>query len=136
MPTVILLDGWKNVGFYVVIFLAGLQSIPKEYYEAVRVDGGTGWTTFRYVTLPLLAPIILFSVVICLIGASQVFDSIYVLTNGGPGDATRTVVMYLYQQGFQTFHMGYASSIALVLFLIVMALTALQFAVSRRWADQ
>ena len=136
MPSVILLDTWKNTGFYVVIFLAGLQSIPKEYYDAVRVDGGSGWATFRHITLPLLSPTILFSVVICLIGAAQVFDSVYVLTKGGPGDATRSVVMYLYQQGFESFRMGYASAVALVLLLVVMTVTGMQFLAARRWAPR
>jgi multiple sugar transport system permease protein len=133
MPTIILIDVWKNVGFFVVIFLAGLQTIPPHLAEAARLDGAGDAGVFRHITIPMLTPTIFFAIVIALIGASQVFDSVYVLTGGGPGDATRTVVMYLYEQGFQAFHVGYASAIALILFAIVLVLTVIQIRVSRRW---
>lgn len=133
MPTIILIDVWKNLGFFVVLFLAGLQSIPRHLGEAARLDGAGDVGVFRHITLPLLTPTVFFAVVIALIGASQVFESVYVLTGGGPGDATRTIVMYLYQEGFQAFNLGYASAIALLLFGIVLALTVIQFRISRRW---
>ncbi len=133
MPTIILLDVWKNIGFFVVIFLAGLQTIPDDLYEAAKVDGARGRHTFRYVTLPMLSGTVFFVAVVAVIGASQVFDSVFVLTNGGPGDATRTIVMYLYEQGFSNFRFGYASVIALLVFAIVFALSLIQFRLSRRW---
>lgn len=133
MPTVILIDVWKNVGFFIIVFLAGLQAIPIELYDAVRVDGGGGWATFRHVTLPLLSPSIFFATVIALIGASQVFESIYVLTGGGPGDSTRTVMMYLYNEAFGSLRMGYGGAISLLIFLIVFVLTIGQLWLSRRW---
>jgi len=133
LPTVIMIDVWKNVGFFVIIFLTGLQGIPRELYEAARVDGAGAWKTFRNITLPLLTPSIFFAVVIAVIGASQVFDLIYILTKGGPGDSTRTILMYVYDQGFGSLRMGYAACLSLVLFLIVMLLTALQIRGSKRW---
>ncbi len=133
MPAIILIDVWKNVGFFVVIFLAGLQTIPPNLREAASLDGAGDVAIFRHITIPLLSPTIFFAIVIALIGASQVFDSIYVLTSGGPGDATRTIVMYLYEQGFAAFHLGYASAVALVLFAIVLTLTIIQIRISRRW---
>jgi multiple sugar transport system permease protein len=133
LPTVILIDVWKNVGFFVIVFLTGLQGIPRELYDAARVDGAGAWTTFRNITLPLLSPSIFFALVIAIIGASQVFDSIYVLTNGGPGDSTRTILMYVYNEGFGSLRMGYAACLSLVLFVIVLALTTLQIRGAKRW---
>lgn len=131
--SVILLDVWKNVGFYILIFLAGLQSIPSELYEASLVDGASRWIRLTRITIPLLTPTLFFSLVIALIGAFQVFDSMYVLTNGGPGDATRTIVMYLFREAFGNFNMGYAATMALVLFIIILLLTVLQLRISKRW---
>ncbi len=133
MPTVIMIDVWKNIGFFIIVFLTGLQGIPRELYEAARVDGAGAWKTFRNITLPLLSPSIFFAVVIAIIGASQVFDSIYVLTKGGPGDSTRTILMYVYDEGFGSLRMGYASCLSLVLFVIVLVLTAIQIRGSKRW---
>lgn len=116
-----------------LIFLAGLQNIPRDYYEAARIDGANTNQLFLRITLPLLSPTIFFVLVIFMIGAIQVFDTIIVLTGGGPGDASRSVVMYIYEQAFQKFDLGYASSIAITLFAIILFLTLLQFWFGRRW---
>jgi multiple sugar transport system permease protein len=118
-PAVIILDVWKNCGFCMIVYLAGLQGIPSEYYEAAAIDGANRWQIFL--------------VVINMIGALQMFDSVYVLTAGGPGDASRTLVMYIYQEAFQNFRMGYASAVALTLFVVIMGLTLLQFRLSQTW---
>lgn len=130
---IVITDVWKNVGFYVLVFLGGLQGISRDYYEAAEVDGATGWQQFRSITVPLLTPTILFLLVISVIGALQIFDQPNILTGGGPGDATRTIVMYIYEQGFKFFDMGYASTLALSLFVIILILTVIQFRVSRSW---
>ncbi len=126
-------DVWRNVGFYVLVFLGGMQAIPRDFYEAAEVDGANALKQFRHITLPLLSPTILFLTVISVIGALQIFEQPQILTNGGPGDATRTIVMYLYEQGFRFFDMGYASAIAITLFVLILVLTAIQFRLSRRW---
>jgi multiple sugar transport system permease protein len=130
---IVIADVWKNVGFYVLVFLGGMQAISRDIYEAAEVDGATAWKQFWYITLPLLSPTILFLAVVSVIGALQIFEQPQILTNGGPGDATRTIVMYIYEQGFRFFDMGYASTIALSLFVIILILTAIQFRLSRRW---
>jgi multiple sugar transport system permease protein len=127
------MDVWKNTGFAMLIFLAGLQNIPRDYYEAARIDGANTRQLFLKITLPLLSPTIFFVLVIFMIGAIQVFDTIIVLTGGGPGDASRSVVMYIYEQAFQKFDLGYASSIAMTLFAVILVLTLLQFWFGRRW---
>ncbi len=133
MAAIIILDVWKNTGFAMLVFLAGLQSIPNEYYEAAQLDGANERQLFFRVTIPLLSPTIFFILVIFMIGALQVFDTIIVLTAGGPGDATRSVVLYIYEIAFRTFNMGYAAAVSMTLFAIILVLTALQFWISRRW---
>ncbi len=133
MAAIIILDVWKNTGFAMLVFLAGLQSIPNEYYEAAQLDGANERQLFFRITIPLLSPTIFFILVIFMIGALQVFDTIIVLTAGGPGDATRSVVLYIYEIAFRTFNMGYAAAVSMTLFAIILVLTALQFWISRRW---
>ena len=133
MAAIIIMDVWKNTGFAMLVFLAGLQSIPNEYYEAAQLDGANERQLFSRITIPLLSPSIFFILVIFMIGALQVFDTIIVLTDGGPGDATRSVVMYIYQQAFQRLDFGYAAAVSWTLFLVIMAVTLVQFLVSRRW---
>ena len=133
MAAIIILDVWKNTGFAMLVFLAGLQSIPSEYYEAAQLDGANERQLFFRITIPLLSPTIFFILVIFMIGALQVFDTIIVLTQGGPGDATRSVVLYVYEIAFRTFNMGYAAAVSMTLFAIILVLTALQFWISRRW---
>lgn len=130
---VMIADVWRNVGFYVLVFLGGMQAIPRDFYEAAEVDGASAWRQFRHITLPLLSPTVLFLAVISVIGALQIFEQPQILTNGGPGDATRTIVMYLYEHGFKFFDMGYASAIAISLFFIILVFTGLQLRLSRRW---
>lgn len=133
MPAVILMAIWKSLGYNMVIFLAGLQSIPAHLHEAAAIDGANGVQRFRYITLPLLAPTTFFVLVISVISSFQVFDLAFVLTRGGPGDATNTMVMYIYNQAFQFFHMGYAAAIAWVLFGIIFAITLMQHQLQKRW---
>jgi multiple sugar transport system permease protein len=133
LTSVIILDVWKNVGFAMLIAIAGLQGISSDYYDAARVDGAGRMRTFWQITVPLLSPTILFLVTMNTIGAFKVFESIVVLTNGGPGDATRSLVMYIYEQGFKSFNMGYASAISLLLLSLIVLVTAIQFVLSKRW---
>jgi len=133
MAAIIILDVWKNTGFAMLVFLAGLQSIPNEYYEAAQLDGANERQLFFRITIPLLSPTIFFILVIFMIGALQVFDTIIVLTQGGPGDATRSVVLYVYEIAFRTFNMGYAATMAVVLFVIILALTVAQVRLGDRW---
>jgi multiple sugar transport system permease protein len=127
MPSIIAMAVWRNVGFAMVVFVAGLQAIPASLYEAASIDGAGRWQSFRYVTLPMLRPTILFMLVITTIGYLQLFEEPFVMTDGGPLDATLSVTMYMYQQGFEFFHQGYASAIAYVLFVIVAVVAFLQF---------
>ncbi len=133
MAAIIILDVWKNTGFAMLVFLAGLQNIPNEFYESAQLDGANERQIFFRITLPLLSPTIFFILVIFMIGALQVFDTIMVLTQGGPGDSTRSVAMYIYEKAFQRFDMGYAAAISMTLFAIILVLTLIQFRIGRRW---
>jgi multiple sugar transport system permease protein len=118
---------WRNLGFAMVVFLAGLQAIPASLYEAAAIDGAGRWQAFRYVTIPMLRPTILFMTVITTIGYLQLFEEPFVMTGGGPLDKTLSVTMYMYQQAFRFFQQGYASAIAYILFVIVAIVAFLQF---------
>lgn len=133
MPAVIILAIWKHLGYDMIIYLAGLQGIPTTLYEAAAIDGANRWNSFRFITLPLLTPTTFFILVISIINSFQVFDLAFILTRGGPGNATNTVVMDIYNQAFQFFQMGYAAAIAWVLFLIIMVFTVIQWRVQKRW---
>jgi multiple sugar transport system permease protein len=126
MPSVVMATLWWNLGYTMVIFLAGLQDIPEELYEAARIDGASRWRCFVHVTLPMLKPTTFFVVIITLINSFQVFDQVFVMTNGGPLRHTLTLVQYLYEAGFQQYQLGYASAIAYVLFIMLLALVMLQ----------
>ncbi len=130
--TIILAASWQRLGFTFILFSAGLQNIPRELYEAADLDGATGWSRLTRITLPLLSPTILFTAVIGIIGSLQIFDLPKIITNGGPGDSSRTVVMIIQEAGFGNLQFGYGSAIAVVLFLLIMALTLTQFWLSRR----
>ncbi len=136
MPSVIMVAVWKEIGYFMVIFLAGLQGIPVSYYEAARIDGASAFQEFRHITLPLISPTTFFVVVTSVIGSFQIFDLTSVLTQGGPANATNTVVMYIYQSGFQSFRMGYASSLAYALFAVIFVFTIAQNILSKRWVHQ
>jgi multiple sugar transport system permease protein len=130
---IIVMTIWGWTGFAVVIYLAALQGIPPVLTEAAAIDGAGRWATFRRVTLPLLSPASLFLAVWLTINALQLFDEVYLSTQGGPLNATTVVVYYLYKQAFQDFNFGYASAIAYVLFVIILVVTAIQFRAGRRF---
>lgn len=132
MPAVILVALWKNAGFNMVIYLAGLQAIPPVLYEAARIDNASRWTQFRKITWPQLKTTNVFVLVISIIGAFQVFDPVFVLTpNGGPLFTTETMVSFIYRQGISQFNLSYAAAIGFVLFAIVLALTLIQMWLTR-----
>jgi len=133
LRSIIMLFVWKNLGFYVILFLAGLQGIPRQLYEAAEIDGANNWKKFWSITIFLVSPTIFFATVIALIGAFQLFDAPFIMTQGGPGDATRTIVMYLYLNGFRFLRMGYAITVSIALLLMVLVFTIFQFRISRRW---
>lgn len=132
MPAIILTSVWKDTGFVMIILLAGLQGIPREFEEAARIDGATPLQRLRYVKLPLLSPAIFFALSISLINSFQVFDQIYVMTQGGPAGATNVLVERIVANAFSYSRMGYASSMSLVLFLLIFATTFLFYRM-RRW---
>ena len=132
MAAIILTTVWWVTGYYLVIYLAGLQDIPRELYEAAALDGASGPRAFVAITLPLLRPVLLFVVVTHVIGSFQLFGQVFVLTNGGPGDATRTVVQHLYETAFQNFfQFGAASAMAWVLFAVILIFSLVQFRLLR-----
>jgi multiple sugar transport system permease protein len=132
MPAVIAMNVWKGIGFDMVVYLAGLQAIPEELYEAAKVDGASAWQRFWRVTVPLLSPSTIFLIVIGVINSFQVFTQIFVMTNGGPVDRTTTVVYYMYLTAFKFFEMGYATAIAYALFAMIFVFTLLQLRFYRR----
>lgn len=116
MPAIILMAVWKNFGFNMIIFIASLQSIPQHLYEAARIDGANAWRQFRHVTLPLLGPTFIFVTLITLIGYFQLFAEPYVMTQGGPAHSTLSIVLFMYEQGFRWWDLGYAAAVAFVVF--------------------
>ncbi len=124
---------WRNLGFTFIIYLGGLSSLPTEVLEAAQVDGATGWQKLAKITLPLLSPTILFATVTDIIKMLQFFDEPFIMTRGGPGDASRTVVMLMYDNAFGGLDFGYGSAIALALFAVIMVVTGFQFYLSKRW---
>ena len=132
MPAVIITSVWKSVGFAMVVYLAGLQAIPEEYYDAAKIDGATGWRRLRDITVPLLSTTTMFLVVVSVLGSFQVFTQIFVMTGGGPLGSTRTVVWYIYQTAFKNFDMGYAAALAFALFAMMFGFTLVQFRFLRR----
>ncbi|MBZ0297725.1 MAG: sugar ABC transporter permease, partial [Anaerolineae bacterium] len=132
MPSIVIIAIWKGLGFQMVIWLAGLQAIPEELYEAASIDGASGSQRFRFVTLPLLAPTTFFLTVTGIIGSFQVFSPVYVITNGGPRGATDVVVYRIYLRAFEAFDMGYAAAQSWVLFLVIFVVTVAQFVYRRR----
>lgn len=133
MQAVIVTSLWAGVGYNTVLFNAALDMVPVSYLEAARIDGATAWDRFWKIRLPLISPTLFFGTVMTAITSLQVFDQIYVMTKGGPGSSTATLGYAIYQRGFQNFQMGYASAIAWVMFALIMALTALQFWLQRKW---
>jgi len=132
MMAVIIVQVWKNIGYAVVIYLAGLQAIPRELYEAAVVDGANGWQRFRNITLPGLSPVVFFLILTTILASFQSFDIIKVMTEGGPVDATTTLIYYLYQEGFVAFNAGRAGVASVVLFVTMLAFTIIQMRTSER----
>lgn len=128
LPAVMMVTLWKGLGYYMVIFLAGLQGIPADLYEAAELDGSEGWRKHRDITLPLLRPYVTLVSVISAIAATKVFEEVFLMTQGGPADATRTLVYYVYDQAFSELEISYACTVGLALFVIVLLLSAVRFA--------
>jgi multiple sugar transport system permease protein len=131
MPAIILMTVWKSFGYNMLIFIAGLQAIPEELYEAARIDGASARQRFRHVTLPGLAPTLVFVTVITMIGFFQLFVEPYVMTQGGPLRSTTSVVLLMYEEGFRWWRMGYSAAVAFVLFLVILAATLVQLRLQR-----
>lgn len=133
--TIIIVEVWRQVGFAMIIFIAGLKNIPVEYYEAASIDGANSLQVALRITIPLLTPTILFNMIITTISELKLFAIPNLMTEGGPVDSTRTVAMYLYQTAFLKFNMGYASTISVLFILVIFLLTALQMYFSKRWVQ-
>ena len=131
LPSVIAVDLWKSTGYYMIILLAGLLSIPGEYLEAATIDGAGYWSRVRHILLPLLRPQLAFVAVIALINTVQAFDSFYVLTRGGPGDATRVLPIEIYLRAFQVLEMGRAAAVSMVMFVVLVVLSLVQLRLFR-----
>lgn len=133
MIAIIIVILWINLGYNMMIFLAAIKEIPTDYYEAAQIDGATGWRAFWNITLPLLRPTTIFILIVTTIGSFQVFDQIMVMTKGGPANSTMVSVLYIYKQAFEFLNMGYASALAVVLFLIIFVLSLTQL---RMYSDK
>lgn len=126
MIPVYVLGIWKGIGWSMLIFLAGLQGIPKQLYEAAKIDGATGWRLFRHITLPMLKPTIAFEVVMLTIGGFNVFLSVFIITGGGPRNSTQVLSTYMFKEAFEYFHFGYGAAISVIFFLIVFTIAQIQ----------
>jgi len=135
MPAVIMMSIWQGFGYNMIIFVAGIGSIPQQVYEAAAIDGANWWQRTFKITLPLLTPSIFFAVIMTIISSLQTFAQPFILTSGGPGNSTTTLVYYLYQRGFQGYEMGYASTIAWSLFAIILVVTFIQYRGQDRWVN-
>jgi len=132
LPSVIAVNVWQYLGFHIIVFLTGLQLIPREVTEAAIVDGASPWTRFWRITIPLISPILFYDLIVNMIGTFQIFDLPFAMTSGGPGNATRVYNLYLYQKGFQFLRMGEATAMAVILFILIAATSALFFRVVGR----
>jgi multiple sugar transport system permease protein len=133
LVSIIIVMVWKNAGYYMIMFLGGLKSIPQHLYEAARMDGANAWQTFWHVTWPMLSPTTFMIFILCFISSFQVFDAINIMTKGGPGTATTVIVFRIYQEGFVSLKFGYASAMAYFLFAIILVVTLIQFWGQRKW---
>jgi multiple sugar transport system permease protein len=134
MPAMIVFAVWKNFGYNMIIFVAGLQSIPADLYEAARIDGAGRLAQFRFITVPALAPTMLLVTILTMVGYFQLFAEPYVMTRGGPDQSTTSVLYFMFEEGFKWWNLGYASAVAFVLFAIMLGGTLLQLALARRWS--
>lgn len=133
MPAVMVMSNWHGIGYPMLIFLAGLQGIPAELYEAAIVDGATGWQQLRHITVPMMSPATFFVLTTSLIGAFQAFDQFYMLTQGGPAFSTTPLVLYIYNNAFLYWKMGYATAMAAVLFVCILIITLVQWRAANVW---
>jgi multiple sugar transport system permease protein len=133
MPSIIIMSVWQGFGYNMLLFTAGIHAVPEMYYDAARVDGASRWRMFRSVTVPLISPSLYFGILLTVITSFQVFTQVYVLTTGGPGTSSTTVVFWLFEKAFNQYALGYASAIAWVLFVIVIIFTIIQTRLQRRW---
>ncbi len=135
MPAIIILAVWKNFGYNMIIFIAGLQNIPEDLYEAASIEGASAWQQFKSITIPMLAPTTFFISIITMIGYFQLFAEPYVMTQGGPLNSTLSIVLYMYQEGFRWWNIGYSTSIAFALFIIILIGTIIQFRLQKESPD-
>lgn len=135
LPAVVIVSIWKNMGYYMIVYLAALQDIPVELYEAATVDGASKWQQFRRITLPMLTPSTFFVVMMLTINCFKIFDLVYVMTEGGPGTATTMLANYIYNKAFISWDYGLASAASVVLFLLVATVTIIQFRVEKKWVS-
>jgi multiple sugar transport system permease protein len=132
MPSIVFMDVWKNSGFFMIIFIAALQGVPKPIIEAAIMDGTSAWRRFWRITLPWISPVVFFAIVYCSIGALQVFESITILTKGGPGDATRSMSILIVEQALGSYQIGYGAAVSVVMTVVILLITGAQMLISRR----
>nr|NLJ02241.1 sugar ABC transporter permease [Bacillota bacterium] len=135
LPALMIVSIWQGIGMNMVIFLAGLQGIPAQLYEAAKIDGATSWKSFWKITLPMLSPTTFLVLVMTTISSFQIFDLAVIMTEGGPANATNTIVYHIYRNAFQFFRMGYAAAIAWFLFIVIFAITLFQFRNQKNWVN-
>jgi len=135
MPSVAFVSIWQSAGYFMVLFIAGISGIDPTYYEASKIDGANWWHNMKSITLPMLSPTLFFVIIIAFIGGFQVFNEIFMLTEGGPANATKTMVMHIYNTAFKYFRMGEASVYAWILFIIIMLVTLVQFKLQKKWVN-
>ena len=133
MMSIVIMDIRKNTGFFMIIFIAALQGVPKNIMDAAVMDGSSYWRRFFRIVLPWISPVVFFAIVYASIGALQVYESIVILTRGGPGDATRSMSIYIVEEAFDNFEIGYAASISVIMTLVILMITTIQLFASRRW---
>ena len=132
---IILVSVWRNMGYYMVIYLAALQGVPRELYEAATVDGANKWKQFLHITLPQLRPTTFFASVMMIISCFKIYDVVAIMTEGGPGRSTKMLVTYIYEEAFTNMKYGIASAISMILLVIVLVVTILQFSMEKRWSN-
>jgi multiple sugar transport system permease protein len=133
MMSIILMDVWKNAGFFMIIFIAALQGVPKAIMDAAIMDEASYRRRFFRIVLPWISPVVFFAIVYASIGALQVYESIVILTQGGPGDATRSMSIYIVEEAFGSFEIGYGASVSVIMTLVILIITSIQLLASRRW---
>jgi len=133
MPAIILVDLWKTIGFTFILLLAGLQGVPAHLHEAAKIDGAGSVRRFWDITLPMLSPTLFMTAILTFIGAFQIFEPMFIMTGGGPLDTTVSIVMHIYETGFRRFEMGYASAMAIGVFVVILIVTLIQMRLSRYW---